>query len=526
MNPSLEKFRQNILRIKDNATERSYYKEISNFIVEFSEREGVKDITATPEESSIVVSREIGFPDITIRQKNRLVGWIEVKLPKDGLNDEKFYNQFKRYKDSLENILFTNLREWQLWQWDVNGDAKKEFELIFDIENYAIGEEEKLFNLLSKFFEGKPHEARTPKQLALALAKKTRLLSKQVEESFDESDAESDLRKLKETFERTLIQDISVHQFANMIAETMAYSLFLAALEHSNRGNDTELTLTNAIDYLPTNVPILADLYSLIRKVSGVMPTIHKATQLLVDQLNASEIKRIHQKLIEHKPGEDPVIQFYEPFLKEYDPKEREARGVYYTPKPVVDYMVKSVDWILRNRFEKEKGLADGSVHLLDPATGTGTFLMSAIQEIYANIKKENSSLGDEMVQREFNSIVLSHILKHFYGFELLIAPYAIAHLKLTLEVERLGFNFANIKDGNDRFKVYLANTLDDPNKPPQNLFGFNSIPKESEKAREVKRNAPIIAIIGNPPYSGISMNMGPTMRELVERYKYIDGKK
>jgi len=310
-----------------------------------------------------------------------------------------------------------------------------------------------------------------------------------------------------------------------MVAETMAYSLFLSALEHERRGNGNELTLTNAIDYLPTNVPILADLYDLIKKVASAIPNIYESAQLLVDQLNASEIERIRQKLVEHKPGEDPVIQFYEPFLAEYDPKEREARGVYYTPKPVVDYIVRSVDWILRNKFGKEKGLADESVNLLDPATGTGTFLMSAIQEIYWNTKKANESLGDEMVSREFNKIVLNHILKHFYGFELLIAPYAVAHLKLTLEIERLGFDFKLSKGdgdtGNDRFKVYLANTLDDPNKPPQKLFGFDSIPAESEKAQIVKRDAPILAIIGNPPYSNFGqMNRGDWILGLLKDYK------
>ncbi|MBI2042732.1 MAG: hypothetical protein HYT21_03245 [Candidatus Nealsonbacteria bacterium] len=150
---------------------------------------------------------------------------------------------------------------------------------------------------------------------------------------------------------------------------------------------------------------------------------------------------------------------------------------------------------------------------------------MSAIQEIHGNIKKESSSLGDEMVAREFNRIVLSHILKHFYGFELLIAPYAIAHLKLTLEVERLGFDFVNTKDDadkdNDRFKVYLANTLDDPNKPPAKLFGFDSIPQESESAREVKKNVPILAIVGNPPYSNFGrMNRGEWILNLLKDYK------
>jgi predicted helicase len=525
MNITIELLKQKIAKIKDTATERSYYPLLCAFFEEYAKSGTLKLRTpqATPEETSTQYEHKVGFPDITIRNGNDLIGWVEVKTPQENLNAEKFQEQFSKYKESLENIIFTNLREWQLWQWE-EGEAKKMAETLFDLTATDSAPSEEFERFLIKFFEGHAYQTRTPKQLALALAKKTRLLSQQVEEALGKSETDSDLRKLKETFERTLIQDTSEHQFANMVAETMAYSLFLAALEHSRR-DGAELTLTNAIDYLPTNVPILADLYSLIKKVSSTIPTIYEATRLLVDQLNASEIERIHQKLVEHKPGEDPVIQFYEPFLKEYDPKEREARGVYYTPKPVVDYIVKSVDWLLRNRFNKAKGLADESVHLLDPATGTGTFLMSAIQEIYANIKKENSSLGEEMVKREFNRVVLSHILKHFYGFELLIAPYAIAHLKLTLEVERLGFDFANTKDDsdkdNDRFKVYLANTLDDPDKPPQKLFGFDSIPQESENAREVKKNVPILAIVGNPPYSNFGrMNRGEWILNLLKDYK------
>lgn len=547
MNIPIEQLKQRVAKMKDKATERSFYPILCSFLEEYGKNTlKLRDLRATPEETSTQYEHVVGFPDITIRNGNDLIGWVEVKLPRDDITSDKFKEQFSKYKESLENIIFTNLKEWQLWQWE-EGEAKKTRDATFDITEINTGDPKAFEELLIKFFEGRAYQTRTPKQLALALAKKTRLLSKQVEEALGNNDSNSNLQKLKETFEKTLIQDITNHQFSNMVAETMAYSLFLAALEHSQRGNGAELTVTNAIDYLPTNVPILADLYDLVKKVANTIPTISEATQLLVDQLNASEIERIHQKLIEHKPGEDPVIQFYEPFLKEYDPKEREARGVYYTPKPVVDYIVKSIDWLLHNKFNKAKGLADESVYLLDPATGTGTFLMSAIQEIYENIKKENASLGDEMVTREFNRVVLSHILKHFYGFELLIAPYAIAHLKLTLEVERLGFDFANTKNDNDkdndRFKVYLANTLDDPNKPPQKLFGFDSIPQESEKAREVKKNAPILAIFGNPPYSGISQNPveiivientknGKTKKkkiktwigDLIEDYKFTEG--
>ena len=330
MNITIELLKQKIAKIKDTATERSYYPLLCVFFEEYAKSGTLKlrAPQATPEETSTQYEHKVGFPDITIRNGNDLIGWVEVKTPQENLNAEKFQEQFSKYKESLENIIFTNLREWQLWQWE-EGEPKKTAETFFDLTDINNASSEELELFLTKFFEGRAYQTRTPKQLALALAKKTRLLSKQVEEALEKSEADSDLRKLKETFEKTLIQDISEHQFANMVAETMAYSLFLAALEHSRR-DGAELTLTNAIDYLPTNVPVLADLYSLIKKVSSTIPTIYEATRLLVDQLNASEIERIHQKLVEHKPGEDPVIQFYEPFLKEYDPKEREARGINY----------------------------------------------------------------------------------------------------------------------------------------------------------------------------------------------------
>lgn len=532
MNTQIELLKHKIAGIPDSGNERSYYPALCNFLEEYGKITlKLRAPQAVAEESLSKDDKNIGFPDITVRNGQNLIGWIEVKLPVDELSSEKFKVQFSKYKDSLENIVFTNLREWELWQWTKDeGESKIESKRVakvsFDVTKVNGVDSAEFENFLAKFFEGRAHETRTPKQLALALAKKTRLLSKQVEEALDAHGMESDLGKLKETFEKTLIQDIAPHQFANMVSETLAYSLFLAALEHARRGNDVELTLTNAIDYLPTNVPVLADLYSLVKKVATTIPSITDAARLLVDQLNASDIERIRQKLVEHKPGEDPVIQFYEPFLKEYDPKEREARGVYYTPKPVVDYIIKSVDTLLREKFGKTKGLADGSVHLLDPATGTGTFLMSAIQQIYADTKKQNESQGEVMVQKAFNDIVLSHILKHFYGFELLIAPYAIAHLKLTLEVERLGFDFAltrgdSDKD-NDRFKIYLANTLDDPKKQTEKLLvGYGSIPEESENARRVKNDVPILAIVGNPPYSNFGrMNRGEWTLDLLRDYK------
>lgn len=319
--------------------------------------------------------------------------------------------------------------------------------------------------------------------------------------------------------------------------------MFLARLEYEEKHDGKDFNVDIVRSFLPKNVPVLRDLYEIILRVSQEITPIDQAIGLLVDQLNAADIERIRHKLTDHKAGEDPVIQFYEPFLSAYDPVERESRGVYYTPKPLVDYIVRGVDYILRTRFDKNLGVADKTVQILDPATGSGTFLMSAIQQTHYNIKLEYGGLGEEELERRFQDIVLQHILKHFYGFELLMAPYAVAHLKLTLELERMGFDWSKtVNDGdedNNRLKVYLANSLDDPNQPPKfDLPGFH-LAEESNKAMEVKKNAPVIAVIGNPPYSGISMNPHELVitdkngkrkktrtfiGSLIEDYKFVDG--
>lgn len=530
MNP-FEKLALELKRLQTGYREESYYRYLCDFLESYAggkEYLHMLNVAATNNPSSESVGEGIGFPDIEIRQNRRLIGYIEVKSPNQNLDSPTFSMQFNKYKESLENIIFTNFKKWVLYTWDKDGKPQKTEEAEWD---YQIDQNaEKLKRLLTVFFEGQSYQAKTPHQLAIALARKTKLLSQQVEEALISANPDKKLIDLKKTFEKTLIQDIDDHQFANIYAETIAYSLFLAKLEHYEKGSNEDFSLRTAIDFLPKSVPIFRDLYQLTGgRVEPITPGIYKATEILIEQLNFADIERIYKKLVDHKAGEDPVIQFYEPFLSQYDPEERKARGVYYTPKPVVDYIVRSVDFILKTKFNKQKGLGDKSVQILDPATGTGTFLMSVIQNIYSDIEKENKPLGDDLVKRKFNEVVSNHILKHLYGFELLVAPYAIAHLKLTLELERLGFKFSMTEDDsdkdNDRLNIFLANTLDDPEKPPISLFGFESITEESEKAQDVKRNSPILSIIGNPPYSGISTNKGKWITNLIEDYKYVDGK-
>ena len=469
-------FQNAIINLPQGSNERLYYRPF----YEFLESHLGDNITTTIEETA---ADKIGYPDITIRQNNNILGWIEVKKPDEDLSNKNFTTQFDKYKDSLENIIFTNFRQWQLWQWN-DGKPLKVDEITCDIQNYTPQSEKNLYKLLQKFMDGHATDAHTPAQLAQALARKAKFLSQQVEENFDEYDEESELYDLKKAFSKTLIQNINKHQFANMIAETLAYSLFLAALEHTDHG-EGKFTLENITKFLPQNVPILIDLYELISKISQKIKPIQRATQHIIDQLQTADLTAILTALNKHKQDEDPVIHFYEPFLQAYDPEERKARGVYYTPKPVVDFIVNSVDYLLENRFNKDGGLTNSEVNILDPAAGTGTFLMSAVQKVWDKTNKAYSGTGIE--KREFQNVVQNHILKNFYGFELMVAPYAIAHLKLTLELKRLGFNFI---DDDARLQIYLANTLDDPNLPPPKLIGFDSIPKESESARKLKKTA------------------------------------
>lgn len=531
MNP-FQFLQSELEKISDLKTERSFYPILVNFLkqVATEDLELQNEVMVIAEASSTVHENKVGFPDLTVQIKSydyQTVGWIEVKLPEDHLSDSKFQTQFDRYTDSLENVIFTNLREWQLYQWDEKGKAKKVDECLFDAIR-PDSDPTNLTKLLKKFFDGKTLEIRTPKQLALALARKTRLLSRQIEDELEATTEgqQSDFSELQNAFSRTLIQDIKPHQFANMAAETIAYSFFLAALEHTKKGSAEALTFRTAIDYLPKSVPVLTDLYELVGRVTSKNETVDFIVKAIIEQFSKANMEKIYHALTHHKEDQDPTIYFYENFLAEYDPKVREERGVYYTPKYVVNYIVKSIDEILMKKLGKIAGIDDPDVRLLDPATGTGTFLMSAIELIDEKKRKQFASLGDQIVQREFVRVAKNHILKHFFGFELMVAPYAIAHLKLTLLLEGLGFNFEDtINDGdseNDRLKIYLANTLEAPeviHKGQTDIFGsYKSISDESEKASRVKAEEPILVIMGNPPYSGISSNNNSWIDDLLKK--------
>ena len=518
-------------RLKDG-TERTLYPPLCNFLAAYTKDTHKKDIAAVAEQSSKNYEKGVGFPDITIKEKGFTLGYIEVKLPTDSIDDKKFKEQFDRYKASLENIIFTNLKIWQLWQWDKDGNSKKVKEVIFDYTDPKIDDFEKLFGIFISFT---PLQAGTPKQLAVNLAKRTKLLSSMLIELLEDESQNELLKETKDAFKNALLHDIDDKSFTNLIAETFTYSLFIATLEHFESGKQDELTLTTAIDYIPHTIPVLHDLYDLAGRLSKQIPEIRESVELVLKELNYCAIEKIRNSFYKEGNTQEPTLYFYETFLKEYDKETKKKRGAYYTPKPVVDFIVRSVDTLLTENFELKDGFMNPEVKLLDPATGTGTFIASTIELVKSKIDKKFKAVGAE--KEKFVAEVANHILHNFYGFEFMIAPYTVAHLKLTLLLKTLGFDFEMTKHDddpdNDRFKIYLANTLDDPSKEPNNLFGFKHISEESKKAKAVKNQRDIIAIIGNPPYSGSSQN--PSMDEnkkrtwigsQIETYKYDGTKK
>jgi hypothetical protein len=497
----MEKYQKYFKEINErlqDGTERSLYKPLGNFLEEFIKENFKREIKAVIEQSSKNYDKPIGFPDIVLKLQNFSIGYIEVKLPEDSLDKEKFKKQFERYRNSLENIIFTNLKNWELWQWNSKGKPIKQKEIIFDFINHDNFDP--LIEIFDLFMIYQSYPIKTPKQLAYNLAKKTQLLSSTVEELLEDYEP---LQKTKEGFEKTLLPNLTDHDFANLFAETFSYSLFIAAVYHHHENFIIrEFTLTTAVDYIPPTIPVLGDMYRLVSTATRLIPELKESVEIIIRQLDYSNLEKIISKFSISKSENDPILYFYEPFLKEYDKETRKNRAVYLTPKPVINFIIRSVDFVLQTDFKRENGLMNKDIKVLDPATGTGAFLIKAIELIKEKIDKKFGKLHLE--QEQFNQEMTEHILDNFFAFEFMVASYAIAHFKMNLCLKNLGFD---LEKNNKRFKIFLANTLDNPEKDPMSLFGFDFITKESKAAQNVKQNENIIAIFGNPPYKGSSEN-------------------
>jgi predicted helicase len=372
---------------------------------------------------------------------------------------------------------------------------------------------------------------KTAKGLAQELAKAARQIEEIIPQLHKKEAKDGYLHQLLESFRRELLPNLKVqaendkdYSFADIYAQTVAYALFTARVfaHVKDRQREVHFDRLSAWEHLPETNPFLRKLFEDIskREVAELGDELIGAIAEIFLILRKAEMETILEDFDRQANREDIVIRFYEDFLNAYKPKMQKMRGVYYTPEPVVSYMVRSVDILLKDKFDKPLGLADPEVMILDPATGTGTFLLWICQLIHDRFHSDRAATIARVGDISWSEYVSSHLLPRIFGFELLMAPYAIAHLKLGLFLQETGYQFEEGK----RLGIYLTNTLDDS--PPRAEFLSDEfIAEEADAATNIKQNEPVMVVVGNPPYSGHSENKSKWISDLLKDYYQVDGK-
>ena len=484
-----------------------------------------------------------GAPDYVVSRKNIPLGFIEAKNINDndleGTKTTGNKEQFVRYRSALNNLIITDYLNFHFYD---NGELMTKV-CIGTIENGVIvpdNEGIKTFELLfSEFCNYVGQTIKSPQKLALMMAGKAKLLANIINNALisdEENRQNSSLIEQMLAFKEILIHDIKPAEFADVYAQTITYGLFAARLHDPTL---EDFSRHEAAELIPKSNPFLRKLFGYIAG-PDIDDRILWVVDNLIEVFLACNVEEVLQNYGKSTKMEDPIIHFYETFLSEYNPKLRKARGVWYTPQPVVDFIVRAVDDILKDEFGLKAGLADTSktkikvntdnrdnrsvsgyktiekevhrVQILDPATGTGTFLAEVIKHVHKRFKGQAGI---------WNSYVQEHLIPRLNGFELLMASYAMAHLKLDLLLRETGYT----QKTNDRLRVYLTNSLEESHPDTGTLFA-NWLSSEANEANRIKRDSPVMCIIGNPPYSGESANKGEWIMRLMDDYKKEPGGK
>jgi len=497
---------------RGDAREESYYSCLEELLKNYADSINRKnvDITTLPKKT------DAGNPDFRIWDgKQQIVGYIEAKAPTvEYLDHIEETEQLKRYLHTFPNLILTNFFEFRLYR---NGQLIDKAQIarpfvVHKLKTVPPIEKEKDFcNLLEKFFSFSLPKVYDARALAVELAKRTRFLKDEViaqELEEEEKKGKGNILGFYKAFKEHLISGLTKEDFADLYSQTITYGLF-AARTRTENGFNRKL----AYDKIPKTIGILRDVFKFISL--GELP---QQMEWIIDDISevlaTTDVYKILDEYFNKHKGKDPIIHFYETFLAEYDPKAREKRGVYYTPEPVVSYIVRSLHHILKEYFNKKDGFANQSVTVLDPAAGTLTFLAEAAKlaaEEFTSKYGEGKKTG----------FIKEHILKNFYAFELMMAPYAIGHLKMSFLLEELGYGL----HGDDRFKLYLTNTLEMEELAQTELPGMASLSEESHLAGKIKKEQPVLVILGNPPYSYHSLNVGEWISKEIRGYYHVDGK-
>jgi type I restriction-modification system DNA methylase subunit len=519
------------------ATEHSYRAVLGKLFDSIS-----SDVTSVNEPKGV----KVGRPDfVFIREAGKgaliTVGHCEAKdigldVNPKGMND---FNkaQHVRYVKALPNLVYTNALDFRFYK---NGELVREIsiaDLLMGIQPKP-GQFSVLANQLKDFAAEKLQTITSAEKLAEMMAGKASLIKDILGNSLeDDKDLQNELTGQYQSFKSQLIHDLTPEDFSDIYAETIAYGMFAARLHDTTLDNFSRV---EALSLLPKSNPFLRNLFSY---VAG--PTLDERILRTIDELaeifQATNLPKLFADFGRFTQRNDPFIHFYETFLAEYNPAKRKARGVWYTPEPVVNFIVRAVDDVLKTEFGLADGLADTSkvtvdwdtgqsikgkpvitkkevhrVQILDPAAGTGTFIAEVIKQIAPRVKGVAAGQWSTYVEKE--------LIPRLHGFELLMASYAMCHMKLDMMLTELGYR----PTGNPpRLGVYLTNSLEEGERANQTLPFAQWLSNEAKEANTIKRDMPIMCVIGNPPYSGISTNTGEGfnwINNLVSDYKKEPG--
>ncbi|MGL4595157.1 MAG: type ISP restriction/modification enzyme [Thermoguttaceae bacterium] len=490
---------------------------------------------------------ECGAPDYILLQQNTPSAYIEAKDigDIDLAGKKQNHEQFDRYKKALQYLIFTDYLDFNLYE---NGEFVEKAR-IAEIKSDKNGNKivpikenvHKFLALIERFGKPKLQTIESCTKLAEIIAGKARLLADVVEKSLqidfsnlnNENNRnnenglhENPLFGQLEAFKKELIHDIDTKTFSDIYAQTISYGMFAARFHGKN--SDT-FSRTSIAELIPTTNPFLREIFQYISGVS-IDEQIVWIVDELVNIFRVTDIKKVMSGFGEESGKSDPVLHFYENFLSAYNPDLRKNRGVWYTPKPIVSYIISAVDEILQQEFKLSKGLADNSkvdvqiggdnkvtkkihkVQILDPATGTGTFLAEIVQQIHEKFKNQQGS---------WQGYVADHLIQRLHGFEVLMAPYTMAHLNLGIVLSETNY----VSKNNERFQIYLTNSLEEHD--PQTTMQFAQwISLEAREAKRIKKETPVVVVVANPPYLGVSSNKGKWISDLMDDYKKEPGTK
>lgn len=504
-----------------NATEKTYRTVLENLLKEMAPK-------------NIVIVHEpkcetYGIPDFKLLRDGLAVSFVETKNINDndlkGVKPRGHKEQFDRYRDALNTIAFTDYLTFHLY---VNGalqcsstightDGNR---IAFDNDGEQIAKFEKIVRSL---FEAKIQKITSPVRLADIMAGKAKLISDIIFKAMTLTEADStkedkEMHKKMDAIKSILVHDMDEKALADFYSQIIIYGMFIARI---NDDTPDTFSLMEASKLIPTYSPFLKKIFGYIT-LTELHPYVEWIVNDLVEIFRATDMKKVMKNYGKESGKKDPIVNFYEDFFKKLDPNQRKDSAAWFTPQPIVRYIVNAVDYILKSKFNLSDGLADNSlttdprsgntihrVQILDPATGTGTFLVEVCDKIRESYKGQEGLWPEDVVK---------HVIPRLYGFEYLMAPYTLAHFKLS---SAMGLkDIANVPE---RLNIFLTNSLEESSNIPPLPFA-EYISSEANAANTIKRDTPVMVILGNPPYKEKSANNSDWITAMMDDYKQEPG--